>query len=105
MGGVGAGQEVGHVWGRGRRMSHAAMVRSELGEGMGHLWRAAGHAAGGMGGPAWRMTGGRLLPTSRMAGARRMMMARGAGMRGMAMRRMGMSPSVGAARRWGTRVA
>jgi hypothetical protein len=110
-------------------MSRAALVRSELGEGMGHFRQAAGYAADGMGqtaGPAWRVArrtmpfagplGGasRFITMRRMAmrrmGMRRMGM-RGMGMRGMgagpvgAMRRMGISRSVGAARRWGTRVA
>jgi len=87
-------------------MSHAALVRSEFGEGMGHLWQAAGHAAGGMGeaaGPAWRMARRRMMMTP--AGALMM----GAGSRGMAGHRRGwqsaMMPSLGAARRWGTRVA
>jgi hypothetical protein len=74
-------------------MSHAALVRSELGEGMGHLWQAAGHAAGGMGeaaGPAWRMA--RHGMGRRMAG------------HGMGWQRR-MMPSRGAARRWGTKVA
>jgi hypothetical protein len=65
---------------------------------MGHLWQAAGHAAGGMGeaaGPTWRMARGRMMSP----GMRRM------AKRPMAMGRTGMSPSVGAARRWGTRVA
>src|SRR5690242_11250316 len=70
-------------------MKHAALARSELSEGMGHLWQAAGHAAGGMGaaaGPTWRMA------------RRRMMTAPGG-------RRQAMMPSLGAARRWGTKVA
>lgn len=74
-------------------MSHAALVRSELGEGMGHLWQAAGHAAGGMGeaaGPAWRVA------------RRRMMMTPAGHGRGW---RAAMMPSLGAARRWGTKVA
>lgn len=96
-------------------MSHGALVRSELGEGMGHLWQAAGHAAGGVGeaaGPAWRMARRRMMTMP--AGALMM----GAGSRGMAGHGMGhgragrsrgwqsaMMPSLGAARRWGTRVA
>jgi hypothetical protein len=63
---------VDQVLGRRQKMSHAALVRSELGEGMGHLWHAAGHAADGMGeaaGPAWRMARQRMMATS---GGRRM---------------------------------
>src|SRR5690349_2560081 len=82
---------------------------------MGHLWQAAGHAAGGMGGaagPAWRMARRRMM----MMPAGAFMM--GAGSRGMAGHGMGngragrsrgwqsaMMPSLGAARRWGTKVA
>ena len=90
--------------GRRQRMSHAALVRSEFGEGMGHLWQAAGHAAGGMGeaaGPAWRMArrGMMATPAAMMmtAGSRRMA---GPG-HGWQQRMM---PSLGAARRWGTKV-
>jgi hypothetical protein len=67
------------------------MFRNEVGEGMGHLWHAAGHAAYGMGeaaGPAWRS-----------------MTNRGATRRGGMMPSWAMSPSLGAARRLGTRVA
>jgi hypothetical protein len=80
-------------------MSHAAVLRSELGEGMGHLWQAAGHAPGVMvdtAGPAWRMARRRMYPGMRL-GMR--------GMRQMGMRGRAMSPSMGAARRLGTRVA
>jgi hypothetical protein len=67
------------------------MFRNEMGEGMGHLWHAAGHAAGGLSeaaGPTWRSMTGR-------TGMRR----------GGMMPRWAMSPSLGAARRVGTRVA
>ena len=89
--------------GRRHGMSHSAVLRSELGEGMGHLWHAAGHAPGAMmdtAGPAWRMARGRMRPG--MRGMRR------TGMRGMRQMGMGgwaMSPSLGVARRFGTRVA
>ena len=76
---------------RGNRASHAEMFRNEMGEGMGHLWHADGHAAGGLSeaaGPTWRSMMGR--PTMRRWGM----------MPGWAM-----SPSLGAARRLGTRVA
>jgi hypothetical protein len=86
-------------------MNHAALVRSELGEGMGHLWQAAGHAAGGMGGPAWRMARARMMAghgAGRMHAASRMMANRGMG-HGQGWQAM--MPSLGAARRWGTKVA
>ena len=76
--------------GRRHGMNHTAVLRNELGEGMGHLWQAAGHAPGAMmesAGPAWRMARGRMRPGRQ-------------GMRGWAM-----SPSLGAARRLGTKVA
>jgi hypothetical protein len=78
-------------------VSHAELFRDEMGEGMGHLWLAAGHAAGGLGdaaGPAWRSM------SRQAAMARREAMRRGA-----LMPRRAMSPSLGAARRLGTRVA
>jgi hypothetical protein len=80
--------------GRRHGMNHSAVMRNELGEGMGHLWQAAGHAPGAMmesAGPAWQMARGRMSPGMRRMG--RM------GMRGA------MSPSMGAARRLGTKVA
>jgi hypothetical protein len=105
-------------------MSRAALVRGELGEGMGHFRQAAGYAADGMGqaaGPAWRVARRTMPFAASLRGASPLMRMRGMGMRGMrmrgmgmrgmgmgpmgAMRRMGMSRSVGAARRWGTRVA
>jgi hypothetical protein len=82
--------------GRRHGMNHSAVLRSELGEGMGHLWQAAGHAPGAMmesAVPAWRMARGRMMVPG-MRGTRRM------GMRGWAM-----SPTMGAARRLGTKVA
>jgi hypothetical protein len=81
-------------------MSHSAVMRNELGEGMGHLWQAAGHAPGAMvdtAGPAWRMARGRMSPGMLGMGRRRM---RRMGRRGWAM-----SSSMGAARRLGTKVA
>jgi hypothetical protein len=86
-------------------MSRAAQIRGELNEGMGHLWQAAGYAAGGMGrtaGPAWLAA--RRIATRRM-GMGGMGMGRMAMGRMAAMRRMGMSRTLGGARRWGTRVA
>ena len=91
--------------GRRHGMSHSAVLRSELGEGMGHLWQAAGHAPGAMmdtAGPAWRMARGRMHPGMRAMGMRGMGMR---GMRQMGVRGWAMSPSLGMARRWGTRVA
>lgn len=81
--------------GRRHGMNHSAVLRSELGEGMGHLWQAAGHAPGAMmesAGPAWRVARGRMMWPG-------MGRNRGVGMRGWAM-----SPSLGAARRLGTKV-
>lgn len=85
-----------------------ALARSEMGEGMDHLRQAAGHAADGMGeaaGPAWRMArrGMMMTPAAFMisAGSRKMA---GHGM-GHGRGRQAMMPSLGAARRWGTKVA
>src|SRR2546423_14376539 len=55
-GGYRCRQEVGHVFGRRKAKTHGQLVRAELNEGIGHLWQAAAHAAGGMGaamGPRW----------------------------------------------------
>ena len=44
------------MFGRRQRKTHGQMMREELGEGFGHLWQAATHAAGGVGatvGPKW----------------------------------------------------
>jgi hypothetical protein len=74
---------------RRNRASRGELFRSEFGEGMGHLWRAAGYATGGLGGaagPAWRT-----------------MMARGR-MPGGMMPAWVMSPSLAGARRLGTKV-
>jgi hypothetical protein len=88
-------QEVGQVLARGNHASHGELFRNEMGEGMGHLWHAAGHAAGGLGdaaGPAWRSM------------SRRAAMSRRAMMRGGMMPQWAMSPTLGAARRLGTKV-
>ena len=89
----------------GRRygMKHSAVLRNELGEGMGHLWQAAGHAPGAMmesAGPAWRMARGRMMSP----GMSRMGMSRMGRMSRMGMRGWAMSPTMGAARRLGTKV-
>jgi hypothetical protein len=44
------------VFGRRKAKTHGQLMRAELNEGIGHLWQAAAHAAGGMGaaiGPKW----------------------------------------------------
>ncbi len=49
------------MFGRRQVRSHSRQMRDELSEGFGHLWRAAAHAAGGVGatvGPRWESTRG-----------------------------------------------
>ncbi|MEV4627688.1 hypothetical protein AB0J90_15515 [Micromonospora sp. NPDC049523] len=55
------------MFGFGRRKSHGQLIRTELGEGFGHIRQAAGHAAEGVGatvGPRVQVARGYLAPTA-----------------------------------------
>jgi hypothetical protein len=53
------------MFGRRKAKTHGQLMRSELNEGLGHLWQAAAHAAGSMGAavsPKWDSAKGHLPP-------------------------------------------